>query len=146
VTAKQVATTGTSRFDSPAAGHWVETTSMPKGVAYLQLASLGDGRVIAAGGVAEDNPEDNFAVTIYDPRTKSWAHTTRRPREVGIVYLALVGLGGDGRALACGGVGVPVESSMATAWTHIFDARSATWTRTTNMTTARLDHAAATSI
>ena len=62
-------------------------------------ASLGDGRIIAAGGILTAAAR----ASLFDPFTETWSVTS--PMEYGRYYATLTTLG-DGRVLAAGGTGV----------------------------------------
>ena len=78
-------------------------------------ASLGDGRILAAGG----NLNAASKASIFDPFTETWSVAS--PMEYGRYYATLTTLG-DGRILAAGGTGV--QASVP----EVYDPDTGLWT------------------
>jgi N-acetylneuraminic acid mutarotase len=110
---------------------------------------LPDGKVLVAGGVADNREEEALAsAELYDPGTGKWTATgsMRRPRAQHTATLLP-----DGRVLVAGGMcngryttGCPPneDPTGAMAAAEIYDPGSGNWTATGDMTTQRFYHTA----
>src|SRR6185295_12866145 len=110
---------------------WIPAAPMPEprsGDGYgstTWAVLLADGRVLAAGGVADNRLAESVvrSAEIYDPATDSWSATApmTTPR-VGQTMTLLH----DGRVLVAGGTPGEPEAKVTSA--EIFDPTIGTWT------------------
>jgi N-acetylneuraminic acid mutarotase len=110
---------------------------------------LADGKVLVAGGVADNREEEALAsAELYDPNTGTWSATgsMTRPRAQHTATLLA-----DGRVLVAGGIcdgryttGCPPDEDPtgAIAAAEIYDPGTGQWTATGDMTTQRFYHTA----
>ena len=132
----------------PFAGPWSATGSMLTGRAEHTATLLRDGRVLVAGGIADDREEERLAsAELYDPTTGTWQATGSMaiPRSWHTATLLP-----DGRVLVAGGTcdGRYVDGcaakdpSGAQTAAEIYDPQTGTWTPTGDMTSPRSQHTA----
>jgi hypothetical protein len=117
------------------AGQFTSVAPLPVPLDGAAAASLGDGRVLVAGG--ESNGVRQSAAYIYDPTTNSWSGAASMPT-------ALVAPGafplGNGKVLVAGGTdGVTDPLSSA----EVYDASTNTWSPASPLQTARRNFGAA---
>ena len=136
----------TVRTGNGGVGRWTSAAAMPRAATLVGLASLGDGRVLAVGGFVANASDPQGSIVglgtthIYDPGANAWAPSTNLSRRLAGCAPSVTSLG-KGRVLATGGDCAVNDDGISVSWADVFDAASATWTQTTNMTTARLGHA-----
>jgi hypothetical protein len=120
------------------------TTKAPLPIGLLQpaAASLGNGRVLVAGGsTAVDGSATQTGAYVYDPVTNSWsvAASMSTPR-VGAIAFPL----GAGKVLVAGGTcfcGGDYNTALSS--TEVYDAGSNTWTPGSSLGEARRNFAGA---
>ncbi len=119
--------TNTAEIYDPSSGAWQRVASMHTRRAYLTLTALGDGRVLAAGGLSGYPSQGAASATaeIYDPASNSWTVTAPL---VGAVYSQTANLLPDGSVLLAGGWNSPAQSAGALPMVQLFDPRSGIWT------------------
>jgi N-acetylneuraminic acid mutarotase len=131
--------TGTAELYNPATGTWslagtMATLRMP----YYALL-LGNGKVLAGGGVASYDASGDGNLTsaaeLYDPTANSWstAHSMSHPH-AGIEPFIM----GNGKVVIAGGTDA---AEVPTKVTDIYNPSTNTWTQT-NMASARTLYAA----
>ena len=108
---------------------------------------LQDGRVLVAGGVADEREEERLAsAELYDPTTGTWEATGSMaiPRSWHTATLL-----DDGRVLVAGGLcdrryadGCAPKDRVAPGFRRIYDPQTGKWTPTGDMTTPRSQHTA----
>jgi len=132
----------------PFKGPWTATGDMITGRAEHTATVLHDGRVLVAGGVADNREEERLAsAELYDPATGTWQATgsMTKPRSWHTATLLP-----DGRVLVAGGrcdgryaEGCAAKDPTgAQASAEIYDPSTGTWTPTGDMTTPRSMHTA----
>jgi hypothetical protein len=128
----------TAEIYDPRNGSFTQTGVMQNGRYLHGAALLPNGRVIVAGGSA-DNITSTNSVELYDPSLGSWSfpggqmigrqmHTT--------TVLA------DGRVLVAGGLGGGSGSAQYMTSAQIYDPSTRTWSSTGSLTKGRYDHTA----
>jgi hypothetical protein len=135
--------TSTNQYTAPsdlcyvvdAAGEATATEPLPRAVQALAMAPLGDGRVLACGGIAEDayftEPTDAIPdAWIYDPASQTWTTLTSRLGTARALHEAIPMP--DGKVLIVGGVerGVLLDGNVEgpVACNEIFEPDTFTFT------------------
>jgi Kelch motif len=136
-------------------GPWSATARMITARAEHTATLLQDGRVLIAGGVADNREEVALAsAEIYDPTTGSWSATgsMQTPRSQHTATLLP-----DGKVLVAGGycpgrnikgcpvLGAPedaIDPDGAISLAELYDPHSGQWIATGSMTTQRSNHTA----
>ncbi len=132
----------------PAAGTWSATGNMMTARAEHTATRLPDGKVLVAGGIADNTEQVELAsAELFDPSTGKWSPTGRMttPRARHTATLLA-----NGKVLVAGGFCDPngtqgcaaVEPNGAMAVAEIYDPRTGKWTATGTMTTERSLHTA----
>jgi N-acetylneuraminic acid mutarotase len=132
----------------PAAGTWSATENMITARAEHTATRLPDGKVLVAGGIADNTEQVELAsAELYDPSTGTWSSTgsmvTPRSRHTATLLA-------NGNVLVAGGFCDPngtkgcaaVEPNGAMAVAELYDPRTGKWTATGSMTTERSLHTA----
>jgi hypothetical protein len=122
-----------SELYDPATGEWTLTGSMNEARAGFRTTLLGDGEVLASGGVhtGGSSPEITNTAELYDPETGTWTLTGsmhhERTRHTATVLA-------DGTVLVTGGrlSGGTIPEDTA----EIYDPTTGTWTEVPNMPAA----------
>ncbi len=116
----------------PATDTWSSAGNMVGARAYPQAVRLASGKVLVAGGLADDM--NSKTATIYDPATNSWSATAALAiagqTEGGAVLLP------SGKAMLFGGY-----SGAIVATTQVYDPALDTWTLGPAMAAARASFA-----
>ena len=139
-----LATSSPIRFSGP----WSAAGDMMTARAEHTATLLKDGRVLVAGGIADDREEERLAsAELYDPTTGTWQATGSMaiPRSWHTATLLP-----DGRVLVAGGLCdsryvdgcAPKDPSGAQTAAEIYDPQTGTWAPTGDMTTPRSQHTA----
>lgn len=115
-------------------GHWAPGAAIPNARHYFVVAKLGDGRVLAAGGIT--NGGYSTSAVIYDPVADAW--TAAAPMLVPRADPSATVLA-DGRVLVVGGDDA-FGNTVASA--ELYDPVANTWTATGSMSVARTRHTA----
>ncbi len=106
--------TATAELYSPTKGRWKAAAAMASPRHSFGLATLSDGRVLAAGGVTQSGnqqPPSNTA-ELYDPVSNTWTPVPSMP-DIRYAF-ALAPLSGGG-ALAVGGSGLSFTPFLASS-------------------------------
>lgn len=130
---------------NPRTGIWSATGAMLTTRIHHTASLLPDGRVLVVGGYGP--PDQGIwgilnSAEIYDPRTGTWSATTGMHtfREYHTATLLP-----DGRVLVAGGTSFQDTSGtifIAISEAELYDPRTATWTQTGSLTSARTEHTA----
>jgi hypothetical protein len=128
----------TALYD-PATGQWTVTGSLLTSRRGHTLTTLGDDRVLAAGGAhghPSNRPWAQATAEIYDPATGTWT-ATGSLHQSRIAHSAT--LLPDGRVLVAGGSTdqPPHFADVDTHTAEIYDPATGTWTQTAPMIHAR---------
>lgn len=108
---------------------WTPVGNMASARAAFEAASLPDGRVLVAGGVAFGSIVDG--AEVFDPMSNSWS--TVAPLPTALFFHAMAALA-DGRILVAGGI---PNGGSYTAAASIYDPTADNWTAASPMTTER---------
>jgi N-acetylneuraminic acid mutarotase len=138
---------------APTVGTWIVTGSMITARAEFTATLLPNGKVLVAGGVADNTEAVELAsAELYDPGTGTWSATgsMRSPRARHTATLLA-----NGKVLVAGGFCAPlgpgggatkgcpaVEPNGAMAVAELYDPATGKWTATGSMTTERSLHTA----
>jgi hypothetical protein len=125
--------TGALRLHPVRLPAWTVTGGMVSPRQGATATLLRDGRVLVAGGAANDGAGSADAAELYDPRSGTWTATGRMvtPQFQGHTATLLL----DGRVLVAGGMDVSDAAQL-------YDPRSGTWSATGRLGTPRYNHTA----
>ena len=120
---------GSAIYD-PTADAWTKVSTAPQPLGYMALATLTDGRVLAAGG-EDANAKPSTASRVYDPKGNSWRVVGSMPAAWRLPTLEVLP---DGGALALGGPGAGLGVTSGAAR---YDGTTDTWKSEPSLAVAR---------
>ena len=120
----------------PGRGTWSATGSLTTARFGHTATLLPDGRVLVAGG---SNDGWLASVELYDPRSGTWSSTGSMATARGWHTATLLP---DGTVLVTGGFGPGGDFYATSSVVEVYDPKTAEWTATASMSTARGGHTA----
>ena len=124
----------------PRRGTWAKTGSMTTDRGFFTLTGLGNGKVLAAGGLINGFPETSTSsADLFNPATGTWTNTGYMNTDRRAHTATLLP---GGNVLVAGGVS-GLLNGPETASAEVYNPATGVWTSTGSMHTAHTGHAAA---
>ena len=124
----------------PRVGTWAKTGSMTTDRGIFTLTVLGNGQVLAAGGLINGFPEaSTSSADLFTPASNSWTFTNPMNTDRRLHTATLLP---GGNVLVAGGIS-ELLNGPETASAEFYTPATGLWTNTASMKTAHAGHAAA---